>query len=188
MKKAVPAKKPSFFKRLHLGMHLTIAGSAIAVILMLGMVDRATFSTGRSNAAQSMPSTIGLEHDGPLTLSVLIARKEKAGYVSLTNGSDETIHVSVPSDWQRSEVTGAPLSAVTSDIPVFGFTRWSLPARAGIKMLLSVAPDSLFFDSTSKASTAVDLQTVDLVTLQTSSRVVLLQTQLLVPLWDDVQQ
>lgn len=188
LKKEVPATKPSFLKRLHLGMHLAIAGSAIGILLILGIVDRATFSTGRSSAQSTLPATIGVEHDGPLTLSILVARKEKAGYVSLTNRSDDEIHLSVPSGWQRSEVTGVPISEVTADIPVFGFTRWTLPARAGMKMLLSTAPQALFFDSTSNSSAAIDVQTVDLTTLEMTSRVVLLQKQLLVPLWGDVEQ
>ena len=181
---AVPVQKRS----LHLPMHFAIATSAIFVLMLLGFVDRATFSTLPGKAADMMPATIGVEHDGPLTLSVLVARKEQAGYVSLANQSNADIHVSVPSSWKRSEVTGAPLAQVTSDIPVFGFTRWNLPAHAGIKMLLSEAPTSLFFDSTSTTSAEIDLQTIDLTNLHASSNVVLLQSQVLVPLWGNDQQ
>ena len=177
-KKASTAKK-----NLHLGMHLIIAGSAIAVLMLLGIVDRVTFSTLPSKAALPLPATIGLEHEDPLTLSMIVARKQSAGYVSLTNRSDALIRVSMPSDWKRSEVTGAPLSAFLQDIPVFGFTRWTIPGHAGIKMSLIDAPDALFFDSNSDTTTQIDLQTIDLADLSASSRVVLLQKQTLVKLW-----
>jgi len=170
-------------KRWHLVPQLTIAGSAIALLLLLGVIDRATFATLPGKAATIPPATIGIEHDRPLQLSVLIARKERAGYASFVNQSDETIHLSVPSLWMRSEVTGVPLAQVTSDIPVFGFTRWTLPAHAGIKMLLPQAPESLFFDSVSSSTAAIDLQTINLTNLTADSRVVLLQKQLLVNLW-----
>lgn len=169
-------------RSLHLGMHLAIAGSAIAVLFFLGVVERNIYATRGSNA-ESVPSTIGLEHDSPLSLSVLVAKKPGAGYVSMTNESNETIHISVPSSWTRTEVTGAPLADVSSDIPVFGFTRWKLPGKTGIKMLLPETPDAIFFDSVSEATTAVDLKTIDLETSQVSNRVVLVQKQSLVELW-----
>jgi hypothetical protein len=181
-KKRAPAAIKKL-RRLHLATQLTIAGSAIAVLLLLGVIDRVTFATLPGKAAEPLPATIGIEHDQPLRLSLLIARKEQAGYASFIHQSDETIHVSVPSTWTRVEVTGVPIGQVRSDVPVFGFTRWTLPAHAGVKMLLPEAPDSLFFDSTSAATAAIDLQTVDLVNLRANSRVVLLQKQALVSLW-----
>lgn len=177
--------RPPVAKRWHLVPQLTIAGSAIALLLLLGTIDRITFATRPSKAAEMLPATIGIEYDQPLRLSVLVARKEQAGYTSITNQSDETVHLSVPSTWTRTEVTGVPLGRVTQDIPVFGFTRWTLPAHAGVNMLMSQAPNSFFFDSTSTLAAAIDLQTIDLVKLHASSRVLLLQKQLLVALWGD---
>ncbi len=178
----VSLKKPEK-KSLHLGMHLTIATSAILVLMLLGIVDRVTFATLGSKAAEPTPMTIGIEHEGPVTLSVLVARKQLAGYTSIINQSNETVHISVPSDWKRSEVTGVPLADVVQDIPVFGFTRWKLPAHAGIKMLMDESPASLFFDSSSLATAAINLQTIDLTNLRANSKVVLLKNQALVQLW-----
>lgn len=168
---------------LHLGMHLLIAGSAVAVLVLLGVVERNTFATRISDAADDVPATIGLEHTSPLSLSILFARKEHAGYVSIANGSSETIHVNLPSTWTRTEVTGAPLSEVKQEIPVFGFVRWTLPGKAGMKLILPKAPGAVFFDSVSPATAAIDLKTIDLVTLNVSNRMVLVQKQTLVPLW-----
>ena len=178
------AKKPA--RSLHLGVQLAIAGSAIAVLLLLAAVERNVFATRGSDAA-AVPVTISLEHESPLSLSLLFAKKETAGYVSIRNGSTEDIHVSVPSSWMRSEVTGAEISDVKSDIPVFGFTRWSLPKGAGMKMLLPESPEAVFIDSTSNAVTAVDLKAIDLTTSQVSNKVVLVQKQSLIRLWTDAE-
>lgn len=178
-------KKPA--RNLHLGMHLIIAGSAICVMLLLGVVERNTFATKQSAAEDTMPVTIGLEHTAPLSMSILFARKENAGYVSITNQSNETIHINLPSSWTRTEVTGATLKDVPQEIPVFGFSRWTLPGNAGMKLLMPSSPSSVFFDSTSSTTAAIDLKTIDLTTLGVSNRVVLVQKQALVPLWGSAE-
>lgn len=175
----------STFKKFRLGTHLLIAGSAIAVLMLLATVERNTFATRGTNAEDVLPVSIGLEHNSPLSLSVLVARKEKAGYISIANQSSETVHISVPSDWTRTEVTGARISDVTSAIPVFGFTRWTIPGNAGIKMLVPTSPDVILFDSASSAVTAVDLKAIDLTESTTTSKVVLVQKQAIVNLWDN---
>ncbi len=172
-------------KKMHLGMHLLIAGSAVGVLLLLSTIDRVHFSTLRSRAQESLPTTIGLEHDLPLKMGIVLARKASTGYASITNDSDAAIRISLPMEWQRTEVTGAPIANVTRDSPVFGFTRYSLPPHTGLKMLLPVAPDALLFESkTSIASAAIDLQTVDLGVNHSSRQIVLLQSQALVTLWE----
>lgn len=174
-------KKP---RRLHLGMHAIIAGSAICVMLLLGAIERGIFITKESSAEDAVPSAIGLEYNAPLSMSMLFARKENAGYVSITNQSNETIHLSLPSSWTRTEVTGASLKDVTQEIPFFGFTRWTLPGKAGIKLLMPSAPDAIFFDPVSLSTAAIDLKTIDLTTVSASNRVVLVQKQTLVKLWE----
>ncbi len=177
-------KKSFSIRSLHIGTQLTIATSAIAVLLVLGFADKVTFSTLLSRAADDkLPATIGIEHDDPVSISLLIARKDKIGTASLTNKSDTEIHINTPSSWSREEVTGAPLSAVKQELPVFGFTRWTLPPRAGIRFSIPDTPDAIFFDSPSTTTAAVDLQTIDLPTNRVSSRVVLVQKQALVSLW-----
>jgi len=180
-KPVVVATKPP--RTLHLGMHFIIASSAICVMVLLGVVERNTFATKLGAANDEVPVTISLEHTAPLSMSVLFARKANAGYISITNQSNEAIHLSLPSEWTRTEVTGTTLKEVTQDIPVFGFSRWTLPGNAGMKLLMPAAPDSVLFESASETTAAIDLKTIDLATLEVSNRVVLVQKQSLVPLW-----
>ncbi len=187
--KIVPMRAEKTKREWHLGMHLLIAGSAIGLLMLLGIVDRVTFSTLRSGASQSMPLTIGLEHKNPLTLSLVIARKSEIGYVSILSGSDEQIRISVPSTWKRIEVSGAPLSAFIQDIPVIGYTRWTLPPGAGIKMTLDNVPTALFFESPSESTTEIDLQTIDLDgSVGTEKRVILLKDKALARLWGSEEE
>lgn len=173
------------FSAMNLAMHLVIAGSAATVLLLLGVVESSTFSTAKSTAEGTLPVSIGLEYDSPLSVSAIFAKKENVGYLSFTNRSSKTIHVSFPSSWRRTEVSGAPIADFASEIPVFGFTRWTIPAYAGIKMLLPEAPSAVLFDSTSVHTAAIELSLVNLDTLSQSSRVVLLLKQALVPfLWE----
>lgn len=166
-----------------IGIHAVIAGAAVVALLFLGFIERDIFSTNLSGAEDAVPATIGLEHTSPLSLSILFAKKENAGYVSITNGSAETIHVHLPSSWTRTEVTGAPLSEMKREIPVFGFVRWTLPGKAGMKLLVPEPPSAVLFDSTSSSTAAIDLKTIDLTTLAVGNRVVLVQKQGLVYLW-----
>ncbi len=180
-KVVVAVKKP--VRSFHFGMHVMIAGSAICALLLLGFLERDIFSTNLSSAEDVAPVTIGFEHSAPLSLSVLFAKKENAGYVSITNQSSETIYMNVPSSWTRTEVTGANLVDVTKNIAFFGVSRWTLPGRSGMKLLMPSAPSAVIFDSASVATAAIDLKTIDLTTLGVSNKIVLVQQQTLVPLW-----
>lgn len=166
------------------GIQMIIAGSAVAVLVFLGIIQQSTFATGRSSAAEVTPVTIGIEHRTPVKIGVVFARKEKAGYVALQNNSDEVIYLSLPSTWHRTEVMGVTLADVTSEIPVFGFVRWKLPAHSGMRMLLPSAPSSVFFDSRSEAIASIEMQMIDLTTLSSEKRVSLIQKEgALVQLW-----
>lgn len=169
-----------------LGIQLVIAGSAITVLLFLGVIQQSIFATNRSSAAEITPVTIGIEHQTPIKLSVVFARKDTAGYVALQNNSDETIHLSLPSSWHRTEVMGASIADITSEIPVFGFVRWKIPAHSGMRMLLPSAPSRVFFDSRSEAIASIEMQMIDLKTLSSTKRVTLIQKEgATVNLWND---
>lgn len=166
-----------------IGIHAVIASAAVVALVFLGFIERDIFSTNLSGAEDAVPATIGLEHVSPLSLSILFAKKDTAGYVSITNGSAETIHIHLPSSWTRTEVTGAPISELKKEIPVFGFVRWTLPGKSGMKLLMPESPSIVLFDSTSSSTAAIDLKTIDLTTLDVGNRIVLVQKQSLVHLW-----
>ena len=189
VKPLMPNVKPLPPKRLSLlsslGFQVFIAGSAAVVLLALGVVGQGTFATHGSKAADDLPATIGLDHSSPLSLSFLIARKGQTGYVNITNDSPDTIRVTVPAVWQRVEVQGAALKDVTADIPAQDLVRWSLPGRASIRMVLSSVPSGVSFTSTAVSSAAVTVKSVDLLTEQIRTTVLLLRDRATTGLWEE---
>jgi hypothetical protein len=191
------AERPVMFKReaekqgfalrsLHLGPQFLIAGSAIALLIVLATVDRNTFATRSGNAAGSTKPigiAIGLEHEEQAAITMLVARKGPASYTSIGNDSSSPLFVSVPSGWDRIEVTGATLQDVKGEIPVFGFRRWTLPPHASMKLTVTSVPDFILFDNGSTSVATVDLTTVDLPSSSARNQVVMVQTQTNVELW-----
>lgn len=189
VKPTLPLVKPLAPKRLSLlsslGFQVFIAGSAAVVLLALGVVSHETFGTQGSKAADDVAAGIGLEHSSPLSLSFLIARKGQAGYVNITNDSPDTIRVSVPAAWRRTEVHGAALKDVTADFPATDVVRWTLPGRAGIRMVLGAVPTNIRFDSTASSSAAVTVKSVDLSTEEIRTNVLLLKDRATTELWGE---
>lgn len=180
---ALPSKRRSLLASL--GFQVFIAGSAAVVLLALGVVGQGLFATHGSQAADTPPATVGLDHSSPLALSFVIARKELAGYVNITNDSPDPIRVSLPSTWQRVEVRGAALTDFPADIPAPDVVRWTIPGRAGIRLVLSAVPSSVHFDSVAASSAAVTVKSIDLTTEQIRTNVLLLKERATTGLWND---
>jgi hypothetical protein len=90
--------------------------------------------------------------------------------------------LSVPSTWVRREVKNAPIHTVTSEAPSLGFTRWKLPARAGISFRIPDAPDSMILHNPSEVQMKLDLVQVDLLTEEVERDILLIQEDT-VKLW-----
>ncbi len=167
-------------------MHLSIAGTAIVALLLLGSIDPLTFATLRGEAdAPREQVEIGLEFDRSVALEMLFARKGAAGYLSIENPSDSIINVSVPAAWNRTEVRGKPIADFAVGQPDFGFRRWTMPPQSGMNMLLPSAPSDLLFSSPSETTAAITLRSVDLGSSQQFINVVLLNKQVEARLWEE---
>lgn len=171
-------------RRMHVRMHLTIAVLSIAVLSGLGLVDRMRFSTQKTDAKTPINRIIGIEHDGPASLTVVLARKNTAGLVSLENTSNAPVYVSLPDNWNRTEVTNTTIDKVTSSKTQYNFLRWTLPAKAGMKMLLPEVPSSFTFLSPTESNTvALTIHSVDVVDGTKETQVILLQKQAVAKFW-----
>lgn len=180
---SLPVKRSSILSSL--GFQVFIAGSAAVVLLALGVVGQGLFATHGSRAADTPPTTVGLEHASPLSLTFVLARKDQAGYVNITNDSPDQIRLSVPAAWRRVEVQGALLKDVTADLPDPATARWTLPGKASIRMVVGDVPDSVLFQSTSPASAAVTVKSIDLGTEQIRTDVLLLKDHATANLWGE---
>ncbi len=165
-------------------MHLTIAVLSIAVLSGLGLVDRLHFSTQKTDAKTPVNRIIGIEHDGPASLTIVLARKNTAGLVSIENTSNAPVYLSLPDNWNRTEVSNTTIEKVTNTKTQYSFLRWTLPAKAGMKMLLPEVPSSFTFLSPTGTSTvALTVHSVDVVDGTKETQVILLQKQAVAKFW-----
>ncbi len=125
---------------------------------------------------------IGVEHEKPLSLTMEVGVRDNVGMMDFFSEAEETILLSVPSTWVRREVWNAPIQTVTSKVPSLGFTRWTLPSRAGISFKVSDAPDSLILHNPSNVQMKLNLVYVDLEKEHTERETVLIQDDT-VKLW-----
>jgi hypothetical protein len=155
-----------------LSKHGPAAGVGLIALVLLSMS-----STGPAllNSLRGNVVDIGIEHDKPLSLSLEVGILNDKASVEFFSESAETILISVPSTWVRREVKNAPIHTVTSESPSLGFTRWKLPARAGISFRVPDAPDSIVLHNPSGVQMKLDLVQVDLETEEVKRDILLIQ-------------
>lgn len=82
---------------------------------------------------------IAVEHDAAATLTIHQSSGKNAGIIEFT-GEGADLRLSTPSSWERREVRGAALAAVTSDGPSLGFTRWHVPEGVTLSFYITDSP------------------------------------------------
>jgi len=124
---------------------------------------------------------MGIEHARPLIVALTLSTNGTSGIADLRHDATDPIFVSLPSDWTTREVKGA-LEAVKSDPPVFGFTRWTIPARTSISFSVPHPPASVLMHNPSGLPLQIKLTRVDLTTQKTERDVILIK-DVSVELW-----
>lgn len=149
-----------------------------ATIGVIAIVLLGVFSVSKGNTATVTSNVvdIGIEHKKPLSLSFEIGVLDSMATAEFIADSDETISISVPSTWKRHEVQNASIEDVTSDPPSLGFTRWHLPAGAGISFRILSAPESILIHNPSEVPLKLDVVRVDLMTEEVVRETVLIQS------------
>lgn len=104
-----------------------IAGFALTLMLLTGLI---VLMTQKTANIPFIIADIAVEHAQPLTIRLRVTRNRLLRLIELGHDAHSTIAISLPEEWQRGEVRGVPLSAVTSEPPSLGFRRWQIPAGA----------------------------------------------------------
>ena len=113
-----------------LAAHGKTAGLALLLLLIWGGIHAAA-----NYDAQHVPVDIeiGVEHQSPLAaLSFKGTTGGEKQLMDIGNESDETLQVSLPASWERTEVRNVPLASLTSEEPSFGYRKWQFPAGASV--------------------------------------------------------
>ena len=167
--------------RLHwLRKHIAPAGLGLIALMVLSM--NAISPVSFAALLDKHVVDIGVEHELPLSLGMQVGVSGKSGYIEFFSETAETILISVPSTWVRREVKNAPIDTVVSEVPSLGFTRWTIPPRAGVSFAVPIAPDSAILHNPTRVPMKLDITFVDLVTDTVDKDTVLIQDDT-VKLW-----
>ncbi len=169
----------------NLGMQIGIAVSAMALLALLGVVDRNIFSAALGTAKDPtiVAVDIGLEHDAPTAVDMLVARKGMLGHIEVNNTSTFPLEVSLPEGWERTEVRGGSIWLVVQSDPEFGFVKWTIPAKMGMTLKTTQVPDEITFHSPSGQTASIRVTSVDIQTEERHDRSLLFQNVAQTKLW-----
>jgi len=155
------------------GIH-TKAALAGFVLLVVFSFTSLQFSK-LSGALLRNSADIGVEHQSPLSLYVEVGRLSNSAMVDMYSDANETVKISVSSEWTLREVRNATVADIVSDEPTFGFTRWSLPPNAGVSFYVPNYPEAVMLHNPSGVQMKVNITHID-IEAQTVERNVLLVT------------
>jgi hypothetical protein len=125
---------------------------------------------------------IGIEHSQPLSVRMEYSVRNTNGIMRIGSDSSETISISLPEQWERGEVTGAPLSALRKDDPMFGYTRWHVPEKTTITFKIPKVPEHIVLHNPSTAPLKLTVAKVDLETGAIEKDILLIRDST-VPIW-----
>ena len=125
---------------------------------------------------------IGIEHSEPLAVRMEYSVRNTHGIMRIGSNSSETISISLPEQWERGEVTGAPLSQLRKDSPMFGYVRWHVPEKTTLTFKIPKVPEHMVLHNPSTAPLKLTVAKVDLET-GTIEKDVLLVRDSTVPIW-----
>lgn len=112
-----------------LSVHVRAAALALLPLLIWGTYHAVSVERA---ALLEPPVEIGVEHDGSGGIAIAHGMGGNAHMTDIANESAAVMYVSLPADWQRDEIRGAPLASLTVEAPIFGFRRWSIPPGATV--------------------------------------------------------
>lgn len=105
---------------------------------------------------------IGIEHTKSMTLSIQITKNDALRLIEISNDVLEPIALSTPEDWKRGEVRNVPLKSVIGAEPSFGYTRWTMPAKATVSYKTKHPFEHLNIHNPSGVPVKIRLTIVDL--------------------------
>jgi hypothetical protein len=118
-----------------LGTHV---GAAFIALLTAGGL----LSAGSLASLLAPPAPAGgtapltLAYTQPLTLTVAVGRRGGGGIVDVAqDGGTETAHVTLPAEWERTEVSGVPLEEAGSTPLSLHWTSWELPPGSRLRFM-----------------------------------------------------
>ncbi len=129
-------------------------------LAVMGLTALAFRAANGGNAARTI--AIAVEHASPASITLTVASHKGGSIIELHHPGSETIHVSLPQNWDRTEVRGVPLKSVTREDPALGFVRWTLPGGATMALQSPQIFDAVTIHNPSNIPLTVKTITVDI--------------------------
>lgn len=147
-----------YYPLLMTSLHARFAGLTLLVLLLWGI----TSMQMNKKAADLLPTVeLTVEHEKAAGIS-LTRTKDLNGPVDLRNDADQTLFVSVPKEWVRDEVRGAPITSIKGEEASLGFRRWSIPPHATVTFLQTGTWNKILIRNVSKEPLRLRVITVDI--------------------------
>ncbi len=163
--------------------HGFLALSAVALVGVVAFQSGALVQGSVMQTEDPLTADIAFEHQAPLAAHIKMSILKGEALIEVSHEGAETVFVSVPEHWRRSEVRDVPLHEVTSEPPMLGFTRWTLPAGATVTFYSLDAPTNVLVHNPGGMSLKVRGILVNLNKETTSQDIVLVQDEPTV-LWE----
>ena len=157
-----------------LSLHGKVIGGTFALLLVFGIAQR--WEAGGTGNGNDNP-VIAFEHDSPVTFSLTFSKRGTVRVMDIGHSAKETVFVSVPQDWHRTEIRGVALSAVTAQPPELGFVRFTLPPHAGISFRAEGTWSHLTLENPGHVPMTLKMTTVDADKNSSAHDVILMKDQ-----------
>lgn len=164
-----------------LGTHL---GSALIALLTAGVVLFGGNVLALLTPVEGPETVIlTLAYTKPLSLTMAVGARADGGVIDISQEhGTETIHLTLPADWERSEVSGAALEEATFSPLSAHWTSWKLPAESRLRFLVPDLPEHAELSLPSGVPLSLTVTKADLAA-GTSVRTERLLQENRVPLW-----
>jgi len=150
----------------------TASAAGFVLVVLLSLV--AVGSAKQAGDLLGSSTNIGVEHMQPLAISFDIGTLAGVAVIDVLSESKETVYLDVPVAWIEREVRNVPIKDVTADPASFGYSRWKLPAGAGISFRSGSDPGRIILHNPSGISVKASVRRADLDTGGVDSNVVLI--------------
>ncbi len=138
-------------------LHARIAGITLVLLVLWGITSMR--ANDRANDLGSIE--IVVEHADSAALT-LIRTPSGRGLADIRNDGEGPIAVSIPEEWERDEVRGAPLASITVGDASLGFRRWMIPSNATVSFRIDDTWNASLIRNVSKEPLRLRVITVNL--------------------------
>ncbi len=138
---------------------------AMAAFVLLSIIALNTIELKASIVQKPQQiADIAIEHKESLSVRISMSMLHGQGILEIGHDGKETIQVSVPDSWERTEVRNTPIDMLKNESPMLGFVRWHFPPETTVTFRMMDAPDNVLIHNPNRVPLKLSYVYVDLET------------------------